>query len=147
MADTPLSLQDPGIPILIIEDNVHYAKVLMRLLEGGLGYTNITAVESTTDALGLITAEPERFKVLFVDFNFPTGDTGGVFLEKLKANSLLEGKIAFLITSEPSVENIKQATAAGAAGVVAKPFDREQLVFQIERAKRMIYADSQDYFG
>jgi CheY-like chemotaxis protein len=129
-----------------VEDSVHYAKVLRRLLEHGLGYTNITHVERTFEAMELIQNEPDRFHVLFVDYNFPTGDNGGTFLESLKARNLIGNKVAFLITSEPSLDKLEQATRAGAVGVVAKPFDRQQLTQQIERAKRMLFAESQDYF-
>lgn len=130
-----------------MEDNVHYAKVLRRLLEGVLGYTNITWVENTIEARTLLDQDPARFQVLFVDFNFPVGDTGGDFLEKLKNEGAMEGKVVFLITSEPNCHNVAQATKAGAMGVVAKPFDREQLVSQIERAKKVVFADSLDDFS
>lgn len=147
MPSDTLALHHPQTSILIVEDNVHYAKVLRRLLEAVLGYTNITWVENTIEAHLLISQDPARFQVLFVDFNFPVGDTGGDFLEKLQSEGMIQDKVIFLITSEPNCHNVAQATKAGAMGVVAKPFDREQLVSQIERAKKVVFADSLEDFS
>ena len=139
-------IDDPNTPILIVDDSVHYAKVLERMLAQGLGYTNVTMLENTNDALDLMRSEPHRFKVLFVDFNFPYGYNGGEFLTILSNEELLEGKIAFLITSEPSESNVRQARDAGATGVVAKPFSRDQLRVTLDTARRTIFADSLEYF-
>lgn len=145
MASDKAGIDDLSIPILIVDDNVQYAQVLQRILKSGLGYSNITLVENPKDALALILQDPERFKLMFVDYNFPSGETGGELLVKLKNDNLLEGKIAFLITSEPTVENMKQALGAGAMGIVAKPFDRSKLEEQLEKAKRSIKVDIESF--
>ncbi len=86
------------------------------------------------------------FSLFFVDYNFPVGENGTAFLRKLAARNLLEGRVAFLITSEPTLKNMEEASAAGAAGVVAKPFDIKQLLEQIDRAGRKLFSDSIDTF-
>jgi CheY-like chemotaxis protein len=139
-------IDDPTAAVLIVDDSVHYAKVLQRMLGNGLGFSDITVVDNTAAALTLVQENPEKFKILFVDYNFPQGDTGGQFIEKLKAQNLMNGKVVFLITSEPTTENMKQATQAGAAGVVAKPFNSQQLLAQLDKAKRTLFAESVDYF-
>ena len=140
------SIKDPGTPILIVDDSVQYTQVLTKILKNVFGYTNITTVDETAEAYKLISADPERFRMMFVDFRFPSGTTGGDLLTKLNEESLMIDKVAFLITSEPTVDNVKQASAAGAMGVVAKPFDRDQLKKQFERAIRLKDAEQEGSF-
>ena len=144
--DQKTKLEDCDTPILIVDDNPQYATLLKRILESAYGYNNITTSDTTSVAYEMIRSEPERFAMIFVDFRFPSGDTGGALLQRLKQESLMGEKVAFLVTSEPSSENVKQALAAGACGVIAKPFDRNALRTQIERARRLREAEEQDYF-
>jgi len=140
------TINDAQTNVLIVDDNLQYTQVLKRILQGAFGYRNITSVDNTQEAYKLISAEPDKFQLLFVDYNFPTGETGGSLLEKLKRTQLMENRVAFLITSEPTVENVKEATMAGALGVVAKPFDREELKKQLEKAERSIVVDNTESF-
>ena len=140
------SIKDPSTPILIVDDSVQYTQVLTKILKNVFGYTNITTVDETAEAYKLISSDPERFRMMFVDFRFPSGTTGGDLLTKLNEESLMIDKVAFLITSEPTVDNVKQASAAGAMGVVAKPFDRDQLKKQLERAIRLKDAEQEGSF-
>lgn len=136
---SPVSpISDPNTPILIVDDNQQFATVLRRILESVFSYTNITSVDSTEKAYSLLHAEPERFRVLFVDYRFPSGMNGVELLQRLAAEKLLDGKAGFLITSEPNLKNFKEALGAGVVGVVAKPFDREDLRRQLEMAGRSL---------
>ena len=146
MAEQTTILSNFDTPILIVDDNVQFANLLKRILEGAFGYKNITMLEDSDAAYSLINSDPQRFKLLFVDFNFPSGNTGGELLTRLAANSLLKNKAAFLITSEPSTENVNQAKRAGAVGVVAKPFDRQELQRQLEIAERRLQVDNGEFF-
>ena len=74
---------------------------------------------------------------MFVDQNFPEGQSGGELLSRLKASHLMDQRVAFLISSEPTVENMKHAMACGARGVLAKPFDRAELKKQLEVLRSM----------
>ncbi len=138
--------KDPQTPILIVDDSSQYTVVLSKILKNAFGYKNISSVDSPEKALALIADQPEKFKMLFIDFNFPSGTTGGNLLEQLKAKDALKDKCAFLITSEPTVENVKQASNAGAVGVVAKPFDREELKKQLDKAQRLSQTKQADSF-
>ena len=120
--------------------------VLKTILKGVFGYTDIVSVDNPDAGFELIQKEPKSRTLLFIDYNFPSGQTGGELLERLASAGLMEGKIAFLITSEPTVENQKQAIEAGAQGVVAKPFDRDALRAALERAERRLIADSTESF-
>ena len=136
----------PETPILIVDDNPQYTKVLSKILEAGFGYHNITTAESTREAYELVEADPSRFRLMFVDYNFPSGDSGGELLHKLREREWLTDKVAFLITSEPTVDNMSEAMAAGAMGVVAKPFDRNDLRKQLDKARQSFYLDNTDSF-
>lgn len=139
------SLNSPDLPILIVDDNVQYVQVLTRMLQQGFGYKNITAVHSIEEGYTLLSSDPSRFALLFVDYWFPSGQTGGELLKRLREEKLLEDKVAFLITSEPSVDNVREARVVGAQGVVAKPFDREQLKTSLQRAESALTADDNSF--
>lgn len=139
-------ISDPNSSVLIIDDNVQYSKVLTKMLEQGFGYLNIKVVHTLEEGYKLISENPLEYKLLFIDFRFPSGGTGGDLFLRLSKERLLDGKAAFLITSEPNVDNVKLANDCGAMGVVAKPFDRTQLRKQLEKAKRSILVDSNESF-
>lgn len=122
--------------VLIVDDNNQYAKVLEKILKYSFGYTNITHVDNTSEAYQMISNNPEKFELMFVDYNFPVGDTGGLMLEKLKAQNKLNEKAVFLMTADPTTENVNQAFEAGVIGIVAKPFNSAQLKDQINKAMK-----------
>ncbi len=140
-----VSIKSPDLPILIIDDNVQYVQVLTRLLAQAFGYKDVTSTDSIDQGYELIAREPSRFGLLFIDYNFPSGQTGGELLKRLQKDKLLDGKVAFLITSEPTPENVKEATLAGAVGVVAKPFDREQLRSQLVKAEKILSVEENSF--
>ena len=135
---TETDLNNPDTPILIVDDSLQYSQVLSKILKHGFGYSNITAVACLEDAEQLVQDDPARFKLFFVDYNLPNGRTGGTFLRILQDKQLLDEAIAFLITAEPTVDNMQEAKSAGALGVVAKPFDRTELERQLQKAKRAV---------
>jgi len=140
------SISRPETSVLIVDDSSQYAGVLRRILTGVFGYTDVTAVESTSAALEMLRREPERFRLMFVDYNFPEGESGGELLRRLKEDNLMEERIAFLITSDPTIENMKEALAAGALGVVAKPFDRHELKNKLDKAEQAVIASNTETF-
>jgi DNA-binding NtrC family response regulator len=131
--------------VLIVDDSKDYAKMLERLLKSKAGFTDVTTCFSLEDGKQIIEGG-ERFALYFVDYNFPTGGKGTDFLRHLLEANCLTDAVSFLITSEPTLKNMEEATSAGAVGVVAKPFDIPQLLSQIELAKRKLFSDKIDYF-
>jgi len=131
--------------VLIVDDSKDYAKMLDRLLRSKGGVVDVTVCYSIEDGKALID-KGERYALYFVDYNFPTGGKGTDFLRYLQSNGCLANAASFLITSEPTLKNMEEATVAGAVGVVAKPFDIQQLLSQIELAKRKLFSDCVDYF-
>ncbi len=146
MSTEPTTITAPGTSILIVDDNPQFSGLLQRILKAGFGYQDVTAVASTQAAYELITHDPERFKMLFVDYHFPEGTTGGELLQQLQSHALLGNKIAFLITSEPTPDNQKEAQRAGAKGVVAKPFDRDKIRSQLEKVERALQLEQGEHF-
>ena len=138
------SILDPENSVLIVDDNPQYARILRMMLERTVGFHHVVSVDSTEEGMRLLEADPGKFRLLFVDFHFPDGSTGGDLLEKLQTRGLLKDTKAFLITAEPSINNVKQAQAAGALGVVAKPFDSVELKRQLEKAERARILDLAD---
>lgn len=141
-----MDISDASNPVLIVDDNVQYVQVLTMMLKGVFGYKDITSVNSLEQGFSQVSTTPDKFKLIFVDFRFPSGGTGVELLQKLSREKLLDGKVSFLITSEPSVDNVKAAQAAGAIGLVAKPFDRQELQRQLEKAKRLLEVSQGDSF-
>jgi DNA-binding NtrC family response regulator len=146
MEETGQGIKSPDTGILIVDDNPQYSFVLAKMLRAGFGYHNITTAASVEEGYKLISEQPGRFRLLFIDYQFPSGASGGELLRKLNIHNLLSGKIAFLITSDPTVDNVGEAMAAGALGVVAKPFDREALRVQLDKAQRAVIAASAESF-
>jgi DNA-binding NtrC family response regulator len=121
--------------VLIVDDSESYASVLRRLLSAGLGVKEVQCCTSPQAAEELLATDPMRFSMLFVDFRFPAGGSGVELLERIQASVPVD-VVRFLITSEPTPENVKRALAAGASAVVAKPFDRAALSQQVSNALR-----------
>mgnify|MGYP000741753859 CR=1 FL=1 len=132
--------------ILIVDDNPQYTLLLRRILGNGFGYRNITAAETTEEAYRLIAESPHRYQLVFVDYRFPEGTTGGELLARLKRENLMESRVAFLVTSEPTVDNQREALNAGARGVVAKPFTRDCIEQQLQKVERLLKLDTHDQF-
>lgn len=146
MTESDNQLKSPETEILIIDDNPQYTMVLKKILLSAFGYERVTSAENLGEGYELIRQSPERFGLLFVDYNLGNGETGGQLLDRLKDEDLLGKMVAFLITSEPTIDNTKSAIRSGAYGVVAKPFDRDDLAKQLEKAARSIFLDSVDSF-
>lgn len=140
------TVSDPHLPILIVDDSSQYTAVLQKMLSSGFGYENVTWIESPEEALERLKEEGAPWKLLFIDFNFPGGMSGGRLLQELQFEGALEGRIAFLITSDPTPENMQEATTAGALGVIAKPFDREALRKQLEKAENHLRTENMEGF-
>jgi len=139
-------IKDAQTEIMIVDDNPNYSYLLSKMLSGVFGYQRITVLSSVESAFEAIRAEPVRYKLLFIDYKFPSGVTGGDLLKMLALHNLLKDKVAFLVTSDPTVDNVNEALAAGAIAVVAKPFDREELRAQLEKAERALLSDGVESF-
>lgn len=126
--------------ILIVEDSESYALVLWRVLTKYIGIQDVTVINNIKDAHEAVRRGPGRFNILLIDYHFPTGETGANFITQLYKDKLLEQKIAFIVTSDPTLDTTERAFNAGAAGVIAKPLDSEKLKLQMSQAHRLLYS-------
>jgi response regulator of citrate/malate metabolism len=138
---------DKNLGVLIVEDNLQYASLLTKILQKQCGFLNVVSVPDTDSAYELISTEPDAYNILFIDFHFPQGKTGGQLIDKLKAESFLDKKAAFLITAEPDADNVRQVQAAGVIGVIAKPFEIKQIEKQLLKAERFMALGESDSFS
>ena len=115
--------------ILVVDDSVSVRKALERIL--GLNNMEVFSAESGSHALTvLIDTIPD---LVITDVVMPDMD-GFELTRAIKADSVLRDLPVLLISGIVNAEVQAQATAAGAVGVVRKPFKSEDLIPAIERA-------------
>ena len=115
--------------ILVVDDSVSVRKALERIL--GLNNMEVFSAESGSHALTvLIDTVPD---LVITDVVMPDMD-GFELTRAIKADSVLRELPVLLISGIVNAEVQAQATAAGAVGVVRKPFKSEDLIPAIERA-------------
>ncbi|MCK7543265.1 response regulator [Marinobacter bryozoorum] len=112
---------------LIVDDSSTARIILARLLEKA----DLTSkgVGSAEDALSLL--QHEHFDLIFLDHLLP-GMNGFDALEKLKARPETRDIPVFMYTSQNADRYLQDARARGAAGVIGKQVEREQLIQMID---------------
>ncbi len=120
---------------LIVDDSATARIILARLLEKA----DLTSkgVGSAEDALSLVQHEP--FDLIFLDHLLP-GMNGFQALEALKSRPEIRDIPVFMYTSQNADRYVQDAKARGAAGVIGKQVEREQLIHIIDT----ILADGDD---
>lgn len=112
---------------LIVDDSSTARIILARLLEKA--DLNTRGVGSAEEALSLL--QHEHFDLIFLDHLLP-GMNGFQALEKLKSKSETRDIPVFMYTSQNADRYLQDAKAKGAAGVIGKQVEREQLVQMID---------------
>lgn len=112
---------------LIVDDSSTARIILARLLEKA--DLDTRGVSSAEEALSLL--QHEHFDLIFLDHLLP-GMNGFEALEKLKAKSDTRDIPVFMYTSQNADRYLQDAKARGAAGVIGKQVEREQLVQMID---------------
>ncbi len=108
---------------LIIEDSSTARIILARLLERA--DVSSKAVATAEEAFPVL--QSDHFDVIFLDHMLP-GMNGFQALEKLKSLPDTHDIPVFMYTSQNAEKYIEEARALGAAGVIRKQVDREQLM-------------------
>ncbi|AMQ87840.1 response regulator [Marinobacter sp. LQ44] len=107
---------------LIIEDSSTARIILARLLErSGISSKGVSTAE---EAFSLL--QHESYDVIFLDHLLP-GMNGFQALEQLKSQPHTRDIPVFMYTSQNAERYIDEAKTLGAAGVIRKQIDREQL--------------------
>lgn len=109
--------------ILIVDDSKAMQQIVKRGLEK-LGYDDLEIVLASSGVAALKLAKEWQPILILSDWHMPEMTGLELMLELNKA--MLDIDIGF-VTTESSLERIKEATDAGALFVVSKPFDVETL--------------------
>lgn len=112
---------------LIVDDSSTARIILARLLERA----DLTTKGVASAEEGLTQLREEAFDLVFLDHLLP-GMNGLEALDVIKADSELRHIPVFMYTSQSAERYRQDAKARGAAGVVGKQVDREQLLTTIE---------------
>lgn len=112
---------------LIIDDSSTARIILARLLQKADLLTRGAA--SAEEGFRMLEAEP--YDLIFLDHLLP-GINGFEALDQLKANPDTAHIPVFMYTSQNAEKYLEDAKAKGAAGVISKQVDRNQLLAMIE---------------
>lgn len=112
---------------MVVDDDAR-SRELMRLVLGHAGYRVVVAPDARV-AIGLLAAE--RPAAILADLLMP-GMTGIEFCRWARSRPDFADLRFVLLTGMDAAETRDEAIAAGADAVVTKPFDRTQLVAQLQ---------------
>ena len=113
--------------ILVVDDEQQIVKLLTMRLQ-----TNNYEVVSAYDGYQCVqTAKEEKPDLILLDIKMPKG--GGInAFDTLRSNVSTEVIPVIFITAYPSKEVKNQVAKMGASGFIAKPFDGEELLMNIQ---------------
>lgn len=109
--------------VLIVEDDLPFAHSLERILRLA-GYETQIALGGFEAGLQIASFSPD---VMTLDIHM-AGMDGIEVLKALSRNDLLQKKTKVMIVSGDVSGRVQEAMSLGAAGFVAKPFQREELL-------------------
>jgi CheY-like chemotaxis protein len=114
---------------LVVDDSAILRKVIIKTLNE-LGIQDITEADSGLAAIDLWPTA--RFDLMLIDRNMP-GLDGAASVQRLRALPDGERAKILMVSSDATVDRIKDAMAAGCNGFLPKPFSQVQLKRQLER--------------
>lgn len=142
LSDVPYENAEPALgtkQVLIVDDTKSHREQLRTYLEEA-GYS---AVECSNGSSALKLASQKKFYAIILDILMPDMD-GLEVLKQLKEDKETENIPVILI----SVSNIDiTGSILGAAGYLAKPPQKEQLINQLEALDTDEYTDFNEKFG
>jgi two-component system chemotaxis response regulator CheY len=110
--------------VLVVDDDVVSRMVLMHLIDS-CGKFDIVEAEDGADAWQQL-EDGLRPAICFCDLRMPRL-SGLELLQRVKAHAELNSMPFVLVTSANDKETVQEATKAGAAGYIVKPFQAEQV--------------------
>ena len=114
--------------ILLVDDDPAVRMVTEATLTV-LGEFTVTAVDGGDKAIEM--CRIDSFDLILIDVMMPNLD-GPATIRKLRSLGLLGSTPFVFLTAKPQKDVYDSLVATGAAGVLAKPFDPEQLVGTID---------------
>jgi CheY-like chemotaxis protein/signal transduction histidine kinase len=128
------SIRNEGRVLLVIEDDVTFARVLYDLAHE-LGFDCLVA---TTADEGMELAMQFRLAAVVLDIKLPD-HSGLTVLDRLKHNPLTRHVPVQVISAE---DNTRAARAMGAAGALMKPVDRDALAGTLKALREKFASES-----
>lgn len=110
--------------VLVVDDDVVSRMVLMHLIDS-CGKFDIVEAEDGADAWRQL-QDGLRPAICFCDLRMPNM-SGMELLQHVKGHAELAGMPFVLVTSASDKDTLQEATQAGAAGYIVKPFQAEQV--------------------
>ncbi|MTV40522.1 response regulator [Duganella radicis] len=110
--------------VLVVDDDVVSRMVLMHLIDS-CGSFDIVEAEDGADAWQQLEAGL-RPAICFCDLRMPRL-SGMELLQRVKAHAEINSMPFVLVTSANDKDTVLEATKAGAAGYIVKPFQAEQV--------------------
>ncbi len=114
------SIQNPGTPILFVDDDPIIHRVVAKYLEDW----NVTSVFSGWEALELL--EKKNFVIVITDLKMP-GIDGMELLHKIKAKYNNRVQV-IVITVSDDLDDLVGALDGGASDFLLKPLKKEVLI-------------------
>lgn len=119
-------MQDTGISILIVEDEKRVRSLLTEILSSRF---QCSSAETASEAIRLM--ESKFFHLALVDMGLP--GMSGISLCRLIVNRS-PNTVVVVVSGNTDALAIAEATNAGAADYIAKPFDLSEILLIVERA-------------
>jgi len=114
--------------ILYVEDNEYNRKIVRQLL----GRTSYRLIEALDGESGVAAAFEERPDLILMDVQLPKM-SGLDATRILRADERTQGVPIVIITSFAMSGDRERATAAGAAGYLAKPYSPRELLAMVRQ--------------
>ncbi len=128
-APAPRPPQGGSERVLIVDDNAQVVEMMAQMLTG-LGY-DVTAKDSSADALDAFTADPAAFDLVITDMTMPHM-TGDVLARKIMA--VRPDAPVIICTGYSEKINDQKAQELGVKGFLLKPVIKGELARTIRRA-------------
>ena len=115
--------------ILIVEDAIFVRNFVMIALRT-MGMTNVTEADNGKEALEEL--NKKSYDLILSDWHMPEME-GIELLKAVRADEKLQNIPFLMLTSDVSVENVRDAVNAGVSDYLAKPFRHAPLIKKVRR--------------
>jgi len=119
-------MQDTNISILIVEDEKRVRSLVLEILSSRF---QCSPAETASEAIRLM--ESKFFHLALVDMGLP--GMSGISLCRLIVNRSPR-TVVVVVSGNTDDKSMAEATNAGAADYITKPFDLSEILLTVERA-------------
>lgn len=115
--------------ILVVEDAIFVRNFVLIALRT-MGLTNVVEADNGKEALEELNKNP--YDLILSDWHMPEME-GIDLLKAVRADEKLQNIPFLMLTSDVSVENVRDAVQAGVSDYLAKPFRHAPLIKKVRR--------------